>query len=151
MTDKCYPRIENVVKGYNSKKGIGNSIRYFKTAFIGKNNILKADDADKIELAHNAGGMLAIAENTFNQVEQTDHWQIFESSKQYMAVYFREEFDKFDNFIEKIKKLKKPVVVYIFSWEKEFEFNDFEDNKNIKVKTIPQPILEIYKQIYNLV
>lgn len=151
MTDVCYPRIKRVIQGYNSKNGLGNSIKYFKTAFVGKNNILKADDADKIELAHNAGGMLAIAENTFDQVEQNSYWQIFENLKQYMAVYFREEFSKFDDFVEKVRKLKKPAVVYIFSWEKEFEFNDFDDDKNIKVKTIPQPILEVYKQIYNLV
>jgi adenine-specific DNA-methyltransferase len=151
MTDICYPRIKNIAKGYNSTKGLGNSIRYFKTAFVGKNNILNADDADKIELAHNAGGMLAIAENTFDQVEQNDYWQIFENQKQFMAVYFREEFGKFDDFVEKIRKLKKPAVVYVFSWEKEFDFSDFDDDKNIKIKTIPQPILEIYKQIYNLV
>ncbi|KKS35057.1 MAG: Type III restriction-modification system methylation subunit [Parcubacteria group bacterium GW2011_GWC2_42_12] len=151
MTDICYPRIKNVIKGYNSKKGLGNSVRYFKTAFVGKNNILKADDADKIDLAHNAGGMLAIAENTFDLVEQNNFWQIFESPKQFTAIYFREEFGKFDNFVEKIRKLKKPTVVYIFSWEKEFDFNDFDDDKNIKIKTIPQPILEIYKNIYNLV
>ncbi len=151
MTDICYPRIKNIIKGYNSKKGLGNSIKYFKTDFVGKNNILKADDADKIELAHNAGGMLAIAENTFDQVEQNNYWQIFENKKQYTAVYFREEFNKFDDFIEKVRKLKKPAVVYIFSWEKEIEFTDFDEDKNIKVKTIPQPILEIYKQIYNLV
>ncbi|MDP2938539.1 MAG: DNA methyltransferase, partial [Candidatus Omnitrophota bacterium] len=151
MTDVCYPRVINTIKGYKNKKGIGNSIRYFKTSFVGKNNILKADDADKIDLAHNAGGMLAIAENTFDNVEQNKYWQIFESSKQCTAVYFREELDKFEDFVEAVKKLKKPVVVYIFSWEKEFEFNDFEGNKNIAIKTIPQPILEIYKQIYNIV
>lgn len=151
MTGICYPRVKNVIKGYGSKNPLGNSVKYFKTAFVGKNNILQADDADKIELAHNAGGMLAIAENTFEQVEQNNYWQIFESPKQYTAVYFREEFNKFDDFIEKVKKLKKPATVYIFSWEKEFEFSDFEDYRNIKVKTIPQPILEIYKQIYNLI
>ena len=145
MADICSPRIKKVIKMD------GGSTKYFKTAFVGKNNILKADDSDKIELAHNAGGMLAIAENTFDQVEQNNYWQVFESPKQYTAVYFREEFSKFDDFVEKVKKLKKPAVVYIFSWEKEFEFNEFEDDKNIKVKTIPQPILEIYKQIYNLV
>ena len=94
---------------------------------------------------------MAIAENTFDRVEQNDHWQVFENQKQYTAVYFREEFSKFDEFVEIVRKLKKPAVVYIFSWEKEFEFSEFEDDKNIKVKTIPQPILEIYKQIYNLV
>jgi len=145
MTDICYPRIKKVIKEK------GGSVKYFKTAFVGKNNILEADDADKIELAHNAGGMLAIAENTFDQVEQNDNWQIFEDDKQYTAIYFKEEFGKFDDFAEKVRKLKKPVVVYIFSWEKEFEFDEFDNDKNIKVKTIPQPILEIYKQIYNLV
>ncbi len=151
MSDICYPRIRNTIKGLKNKNGIGNSIRYFKTAFVGKNNILKADDRDKIELAHNAGGMLAIAENTFDQIEKTDHWQIFENEKQYTAVYFREEFTKYEEFEKKVKSLKKSVVVYIFSWEKELEFSEFEDEKNITVKTIPQPILEIYKQIYNLV
>ena len=145
MTDVCYPRTKSIAKNTDS------SIRYFKTAFVGKNNILAADDADKIELAYKAGGLLAVAENTFDQVERNDHWQIFENEKQNTAVYFREEFSKFDDFIEKVRKLKKPTVVYIFSWEKEFEFNDFDDDKNIKVKTIPQPILEIYQQIYNLV
>lgn len=151
MSDACYPRVGNVIKGYNGNRGLGNSIRYFKTAFVGKNNILKADDTDKIELAHNAGGMLAIAENTFDRFEQNDYWQIFENENQYTAVYFREEFSKFDDFVEVVKKLKKPTAVYIFSWEKAYEFSDFEDDKNINVKTIPQPILEIYKQIYNLI
>ena len=59
--------------------------------------------------------------------------------------------EEFDEFVEKVRKLKKSSIVYIFSWEKEFEFNDFDDDKNITIKTIPQPILEIYKQIYNLV
>src|SRR3989344_3512669 len=35
MSDFCYPRIKNVIKGYNSTKGIGNSIKYYKTAFVG--------------------------------------------------------------------------------------------------------------------
>jgi adenine-specific DNA-methyltransferase len=151
MENLCYPRIENAIRGYGGNKKLGNSIKYYKTAFVGKNNILKADDRDKIELAHNAGGMLAIAENTFDHVEQNKYWQIFKNPKQYTAVYFREELDKFEDFVEKVKKLNMSVVVYIFSWEIEFEFNEFEDNKNIAIKTIPQPILEIYKQIYNIV
>jgi len=150
MSDVCYPRIENVIKGYNNTRGVGNSIKYYKTAFVGKNNILDADDRDKIELAHNAGEMLAIAENTLEEIEKNDYFQLFENNKQYTAIYFREEFDKFDKFEKRIRELKKPVVVYIFSWEKELDFNGFEDDKNVRVKTIPQPILEIYKQIYNL-
>ena len=105
----------------------------------------------QIELAQNAGGLLAIAENTLDQVEKNEFWQLFENTEKFTGVYFREEFDKLPAFISKVQSLKKPVVVYIFSWEKEIEFDDFDSNKNISVKTIPQPILEIYKQIYNLV
>ena len=141
MTDVCYPRIK---KCLNENK---KSVKYYKTAFVGKNSILDADDRDKIELAHNAGAMLAIAENTLNEIEKNDYSQLFENEQQYTAVYFKEDFDKFGKFVEKVKSLKKPVSVYAFSWEKEFEFDDFNDNKNITVKTIPQPILEIYKQI----
>jgi len=126
-------------------------IKYYKTAFVGKNNILNTDDKDKIELAHNAGGMLAIAENTLEEIEKNNYYQIFENDKQYTAVYFREEFDKFDDFVRKVISLKKPVAVYIFSWEKELDILDFEDFKNISIKTIPEPILEIYKNIYNLI
>lgn len=43
MTDVCYPRIKKIIKGYNSKKGLGNSVKYYKTAFVGKNNILNAN------------------------------------------------------------------------------------------------------------
>jgi len=65
----------------------------------------------------------------------------------YTAVYFREEYDKLDAFIKLVQKLKKPVSVYIFSWEDDPFIADFDDNGNITIKTIPQPIVEMYKQI----
>ena len=152
MSDLCYPRIKNVIRGYNNKKGLGNSIKYYKTAFIGKNNILNATDQDKIELAHNAGELLAIAENTLELIKQNTYYQLFEEENKgkYTAVYFREELDKFDEFTEMVKKLKKPTTIYVFSWGDEEFFDDFSDIDEVKVKTIPLPILEIYKQIYNL-
>lgn len=152
MTDVCYPRIKKVIKGYGGKKGLPNSIKYYKTDFIGKNNILNATDQDKIELAHNAGGLLAIAENTLELGKQNKFYQLFEDSnnERYTAVYFREELDKFDEFSEMVKKFKKPTTIYVFSWGDEEFFDDFADLKQVKVKTIPLPILEIYKQIYNL-
>lgn len=150
-TEVCYPRITKVISGYDDQEGMGGSIKYFKADFVGKNNIMFADDQDKIDLAHHAGELLALAENTLDRVEEDDFFQIFEGKEQYMAVYFREEFEKFTDFVEKVLLLKKPVSVYIFSWEKEVFIDEFEDNKNIKIKTIPQPIIEIYKQIYNLI
>jgi len=150
MTEACYPRMKNVIKGYDGNKGLGGSVKYYKSSFVGKHNILDADDKDKLQLAYHAGEMLSIAENTLEITEKTDHWQIFESKDRHTAVYFKEEYDELDDFIKKVKKLSKPVSVYIFSWEDDPYIDDFEDNGNITVKTIPQPILEIYKQIYNL-
>jgi adenine-specific DNA-methyltransferase len=151
MTDVLLPRMEKVTKGYKTYKGLGNSFKYYKTAFVGENNIFNANDKDKVQLAHHAGELLAIAENTLEQTEKNDYWQIFENKSQITAVYFREEQDQFGDFVEKVILFKKPIVVYVFSWQERIEIIEFEDNKDIIPKTIPQPILEIYKQIYNLI
>lgn len=151
MSDVCYPRLKSVINGTSNFTGLGGSLRYYQTAFVGENNIIDATDKDKIELAHNAGELLAIAENTFELVKQDKYMQIFENDDQYTAVYFREEMDKLDDFATEVKKLKKNVSVYIFSWEDEGMFDEFEGLNNIRLKTIPQPIVEIYKQIYNLI
>ncbi|MDO8467397.1 MAG: site-specific DNA-methyltransferase, partial [Nanoarchaeota archaeon] len=152
VTDICYPRIKRVLNGFKKQKALGGSMKYYKTAFIGKNSILNATDQDKIELAHNAGELLAIAENTLELTKQNKFYQLFEdgNKEKYTAVYFREELDKFDEFIEIVKKLKKQTAVYIFSWGNEEDIEEFDDIEQIKIKTIPLPILEIYKQIYNL-
>lgn len=144
--------MQNVIFGRNGVNKFGNSLKYYKTAFIGKNNILNATDQDKIELAHNAGELLAIAENTLELTRQNKFYQLFEdgNKEKNTAVYFREELDKFDEFTEMVKKLKKQTTVYVFSWGDEEFFDEFSDIERIKVKTIPLPILEIYKQIYNL-
>jgi len=146
MSDICYPRVKKVLKLYK------NGAKYYKTAFIGKNNILNATDQDKIELAHNAGELLAITENTLELIKKNKFYQLFEdgNKEKYIAVYFREELDRFDEFTKMVKKLKKQVTIYVFSWGDEEFSDDFINIDNVKVKTIPLPILEIYKQIYNL-
>ena len=118
--------------------------------FIGENNVLDATDADKIELAHQAGDLLSIAENTLYKVEENDFWQLYENDERYTAVYFREELDKFEEFVSMVEKLEWPVTVYVFSWGDEEFIEEFEHIEEVKVKTIPLPILEIYKSIYNL-
>jgi len=154
----CLPRIEKAINGYKGKitkkeyPSLGSSLKYYKTAFIGKNNILNANDEDKIELAHNAGELLAIAENTLESVKKSKYYQLFEDNnkEKYTAVYFREELDQFDKFVEMVEKLNKKTIVYVFSWGNDEFIDEFENLKNVKVKTIPLPILEIYKNIYNL-
>lgn len=151
MADVCRPRIEKVIRGYGNYEGLGGSVKYYKTGFVGKHNILDSDDKDKVQLAQHAGEMLAIAENTLDQTDKTDYWQFFESKDYATVVYFREEQDKFDDFVQKVLLIKKPVTAYIFSWEEKADILDLNSNNNIQLKTIPQPILEIYKQIYNII
>jgi adenine-specific DNA-methyltransferase len=73
MTDLCYPRIRNAIRGYDNKRPLGNSIKFYQTVFIGKHSVSKADDMDKLQLSYCAGELLAIAENTLEQVEKNDY------------------------------------------------------------------------------
>ena len=73
MTEICHPRIEHAIRGYNNKTPLGNSVKFYRTAFIGKNSAFKVDDMDKVQLSHHAGELLAIAENTLEQVEENDY------------------------------------------------------------------------------
>jgi adenine-specific DNA-methyltransferase len=152
-----YPRCKNVIQGYNNLKNeridpLGNSLKYYKTSFVGKNNILSASDEDKSSLAHKAGYLLAIAENTMDEIEATPFYQFFENAERVTAVYFKEEMDKMNIFLQKVEALQKPVSLYLFSWGNSSDFEGLFDHiTNLTIKTIPQPILEIYKNIYNII
>jgi len=153
----CYPRLNNAINGFEDSRGrvfnpLGGSLKYYKTDFVGQHNIMGSTDEDKIELALHAGELLAIAENTLYEKDelQTDFYQFFQNEKQYTAVYFREELDYFEEFREKVLALERPVAVYVFSWGGNEFADQFEERDDIESKPIPQPILEIYKTIYNL-
>ncbi|MCE8163961.1 MAG: site-specific DNA-methyltransferase [Candidatus Moeniiplasma glomeromycotorum] len=151
MDDVCWPRMKNAIKGYANREPFGNSIKYYRTAFVGENSIFNANDKDKMQLTHCAGELLAIAENTLEQIEKNEYWQIFENEQQITTVYFREEQDQLKDFVEKVTSFNKKIVVYVFSWQEKIELFDFQSKKNIRLKAIPQPILEIYRQIHNLI
>ncbi len=143
--------ISGIIKKQKRVSGFGNSLKYYKTDFIGKNNILDATVEDRALLARKAGSLLSIAENTLEEVEQTDYFQIFENNKSVTAIYFREESDEMDLLAEKIKNINKPVSLYLIGPENESNFEMlFEQMNNVSLKAIPQPILEIYNKIYNV-
>jgi adenine-specific DNA-methyltransferase len=152
-----YPRSKKVIEGYinlknNSIHGLGNSLKYYKTDFVGTNNILSATDEDKSMLAQKAGYLLSLAENTLDEIELSKCYQFFENDKKVTAVYFKEELTEMEIFLEKIENIKKPIIIYLFSWGNRSEFEGLFDHlDNVTIKTIPQPILEIYKKIYNIV
>lgn len=132
--------------------GIGNSLKYYKTDFVGSNNILSTTDEDKSSLAHKAGYLLAVAENTMEEIELSTCYQLFEDDKKVTAIYFKEEMTEMETFLEKVENIDKPIALYLFSWGNRSEFEALFDHlEHITIKTIPQPILEIYKKIYNIV
>jgi len=145
-----------LIIGYTKKgqqiQGLGNSLKYYQTEFVGSNNILSASDEDKSSLAHKAGFLISIAENTLEEIEFNSCFQLFENDKKVTAIYFKEELSEMEAFLEKIEKMQKAVSLYLFSWGNKSEFEAlFGHLEHVTIKTIPQPILEVYKKIYNIV
>lgn len=158
ISDITYERNRRVIQGYTNSKGeqisgLGNSLKYYKTAFIGKNNCQNATDDDRTELAQKAGCLLSLGENTLDEIFSTGFYQLYSGKNLATAIYFTDDYEKFDEFKEKVAELSpnyKKIIVYVFSWSSTDDFAyEFEDFPNIEIKAIPLPILEIYKSIYN--
>ena len=150
----CYPRIEKIIKGFikqnNGKtkiEGLGGNLQYYITDLIPVDRIDSINDKQRHKLTEKAGQMIAIKENTFEEVEICEWYQIFEDKcrTRKTAIYFRENTDKFEELVNKVKNTK--TSLYVFSYgridKKTFKYLD----KNITIEDIPEPIIEIYKEI----
>jgi len=154
-----YERNRRVMQGYKNPKreevsGLGNSLKYYRTAFIGENEAEYATDKDKITLSKKAGCLLSMAENTLEEYISTDRYQIFGDDKNsFTGIYFSANADKTHEFAAKLEQLRNlsalnTVNAYFFSSGDGTEFSEeFESLKNIKIKSIPEPILEVYRRL----
>ena len=155
--DVTYERNKRVIEGYVTPKGLdvkglGNSLKYYRTTFVGANDCSQATDNDRTVLAQKAGCLLALAENTLYEQNTTDNYQIFKDKDRdvWTAVYFKEDYRPkyFNEFVDAVKALKGTKNVYIFSWGDVGSFDAyFDDDSNVQIKGIPQPILDIYKSL----
>ena len=150
----CYPRVKAVIKGYKNKKnekvaGLGGNLSYYQTDLVNIEKIHKIPDEAKIRVTYQAGEMIAVREDTLNEVEKNEWWQIFEGKGRITAIYFKEDKSKLGELIEKLEKKSTPVALYIFSWGKN-EYKGEYSSVNIRVEDIPEPILEVYKEINRL-
>lgn len=147
-TDVCFPRIEKVIKGYkNSKnveiKGLGGNLKYFKTSFVPS----EPTDKNKELLTKEAVEMLCLRENTFDFVSESDTYKIFKNNEQYTGIIFDQL--SISKFKKEASKLDKPVSVYVFSLGDDDFSAEFADMKNkIKVCSIPEAILRVYRRIF---
>lgn len=136
--------IENIT---SFKDGLNGNLQYFKTDLIPVERIDNINDHQRHELTEKAGQMIAIKENTFEEIEKNEWYQIFENKdkSRKTAIYFRENMDEFESLVKKIIKTK--TVLYVFSYSRIDKkiFNYL--GKNVVLEDIPEPILEIYKEI----
>jgi adenine-specific DNA-methyltransferase len=153
-----YERIKRVSKGYKNKKsekidGLGGNLSYYKTDLVNVDKLHKISDEAKIKVTYQAGEMIAVREDTLNDVEKNDWWQIFEGNNKITAIYFKEDKEKIKELIKKliskIENEKTSVVLYIFGWGKNEYKNEYSSGL-IRVEDIPEPILEVYKEINRL-
>lgn len=146
-----YERIKRVIKGYKNRKGeevegLGGNLSYFKTDLVNVDKLHRISDESKIKITYQAGEMIALREDTLNEIERNDWWQIFEGNKKLTAIYFTEDKAKLKELIKILEKKKKPSILYVFGWGKNEYKNDYS-TQTIRIEDIPEPILEVYKEI----
>lgn len=149
--DVTYERLKRVSKGYKNKKdqkveGLGGNLSYYKTDLVDIEKLQRVSDESKIKITYQAGEMIAIRENTLNQSDKNDWWQIFENEEKKTAIYFKENKKKLSELVKLLEKENKPTVLYIFGWGKN-EYKNEYSTSTIKVEDIPEPIIEVYKEI----
>jgi adenine-specific DNA-methyltransferase len=157
----CYPRVSKVMQGYTTPKGIeidglGGNVEVYKTDFVesstkkinpnNKLNFKRLNDEDKIELSHKAGNMIAIKEDTIIFQTSNEWYEIYHNydKSKFCAIYFKEDLQEFKKLIKEIGGVQ--CVVYVFSYDS-LSQNSFGGLKNITIKDIPKPILDIYQTI----
>ena len=161
-----YPRLKKVIQGYHKNghgdfiAGLGGQLHYFKTDLIPasddneKRSFDDLRDKKRYELTTKAGQMIALKENVFEEIALNDYFQIFESkdkktrSKKRVGIYFREEKIKFSELVEQLEGFKS--ALYIFSYGK-VDKHAYSYYQGIRIEDIPEPILDVYKQINFLV
>lgn len=152
-TEVCYPRVRKVIKGYKKNgngelvEGLGGNLKYFKTDLISVDRIDKITDTKRKELTQKAGEIIGIKEDTLQEIEINNYYQILSNNTKtkFTAIYFRESEIKLEELINKIKN--KKTVLYVFSYGKVDRKMYKELSKNISIEDIPQPILDIYKEL----
>ncbi len=146
-----YERLKRAINGYKNKKGeavegLGSNLSYYKTDLVNIDKLQRISDESKIKVTHQAGEMIALREGTLNEVDKNDWWQIFDGKEKRTVIYFKEDKSRLPELIKFLDKEDKSTVLYIFGWGKN-EYKNEYSNKNIRVEDIPEPIIEVYKEI----
>lgn len=152
-----YERNKRVIKGYTTPKGeevaglAGNTLRYYRTSFVGRNRSIK----NMRQLMSLSTDMLCIKEDLYTEQpkfgEQPTYknvFRYFDNGRKRMMVIYREE--AVQQLVELIQKTdyEGKMLVYVFSpsedpWEGEFE----EVQDRVQLCALPQAIYNAYRRI----
>ncbi len=146
----CYPRIKKVIKGYiglvDKKQygGLGGNLKYFKTDFVDAN----PTDRNKKKLVDKSTEMLCLKEDCFEEIKKGHEFRIFKNSlDKFLGIIYDD--DGIDEFKKEAIKLKKKLVVYVFSLDESARQEEFKDMSDlVELKPIPEVILNVYKKIF---
>jgi adenine-specific DNA-methyltransferase len=142
----CYPRIKNVIKGWNGNDGFGGSLKYFKTKFVKKN--ANGDDF-KTRITHECTEMLCLREGVFDEVKKTDHYRIFQQGDKTLAVYYSLDRKSLPALKKELEKMDGEKILYCFTLDATgLSKTEFANWHGVTLEPIPQKILDVYKQIY---
>lgn len=143
-TGICYPRIKNVIKGYNHIEGTGGNLKYFKTDFVEA----KITDANKKKLVNKSTEMLCLKEGCFDKVLEMEDFRIYKDNKEKLLGIIYND-DGIEPFKKELNKIKRKAMVYVFSLDESAREEEFEDVANlVELKPIPAVILNVYKRIF---
>lgn len=152
-----YKRNKRVIKGYTTPKGeevaglAGNTLRYYRTSFVGRNRSIK----NMRQLMNLSTDMLCIKEDLYmeqpkfgEQPTYKNVFRYFDNSKKRMMIIYREE--AVQQLVELIQKTdyEGKMLVYVFSpsedpWEGEFD----EVQDRVQLCALPQAIYNAYRRI----
>lgn len=144
-----HPRLEKVINWYDSIEGTGGNLQYFQTNFIKKTS---SRDQVKFDLTNKCTEMLCVKDNIFNLIKEDKNYKIFSSNnkKRFLCIYYSFMKDETDVFIKELKNIKEEKNIYMFSETKEVDLEIFKDIKNYNIEAIPEPILEIYRELVKM-
>lgn len=146
----CYPRVKKVITGYKNLnadvKGLGGSLKYFKTNFVKKRS--NSDDF-KTRITNECTEMLCLREGIFEEIKKTDHYRIFQQGDRIMAVYYSIDRKSLPVLKKELEKMDGNKTLYCFTLDATgLSKTEFANWHGINLEPIPQKILDIYKQIY---
>jgi len=143
-TKICYPELKRYIKGDKKISSLGGNLKYYKYDYVMKENEGVIGDKTKLDLTYQAGELIALKENAFEEIEKNLWWQIFQGRNKTVGIYFREDITLLNDLVKLLIKRKGKSIIYKYNAQSNTEIN------GIEIRDIPEPIIKVYDRIRNL-